>query len=295
MTASALAAADGLAPAQLNAAAPRAMLAHVAGTPPRLAIVVPCFNEAESLEKLAAGLAQLRAALIAEYSAELIFVDDGSSDGTWDLLHAVFAQQPGVRFVRHSVNRGIAAAIQTGIRAAEAEIVASLDADCTYDPLQIVALLKMLADDVDLVVASPYHPLGRALGVPGWRLALSKTASRLYRLVMCNPLHTYTSCVRVYRRSAVNDISVSNGRFVGIVELLWHVDRRGGRIVECPATLTIRTTGQSKMRTARTALAHLRFLTRAAFARLCGGSNTRSALSRVARVGDSSRVVIPVL
>jgi dolichol-phosphate mannosyltransferase len=241
----------------------------------QLAVVVPCFNEAESLANLATGLARLRAAVAGTYDVEFVLVDDGSRDGTWDLLRKRFADDPEVRLIQHARNCGIAAAIATGIREATAEVVASLDADCTYEPTQLVELLKRMTDGVDVVVASPYHPAGRVVGVPRWRLALSRFASRLYGLVMRNRLQTYTSCVRVYRRSAVADLRLSHGGFVGIVELLWHVDRRGGRILECPAVLTLRATGQSKMRVARTALAHLRFLAACGWQRLTDLAGSR--------------------
>ncbi len=254
----------------------------------RLAVVVPCYNEAESLANLAAGLTRLRAAVAAEYELEIVLVDDGSRDDTWNLIQQRFARETAVRLVRHEKNRGIAAAIATGIHEATAEIVASLDADCTYEPTQLVGLLKLLRADVDVVVASPYHPAGRVVGVAGWRLALSRFASRLYGLVMRNRLHTYTSCVRVYRRSAVADLRLSHGGFVGIVELLWQVDRRGGRIVECPAVLTLRATGQSKMRVARTALAHLRFLAHCGWQRLTDVAGPRRSLPRSAP-NDTSR------
>jgi glycosyltransferase involved in cell wall biosynthesis len=230
-----------------------------------LSIVIPCYNEAASLGKLAAELGRLQAALAREYTVELLLVDDGSTDATWPLLHELFADKPGARLLRHPTNLGIAAAIRTGIAQASAPIVASLDADCTYDPVQLVSLLRLMDDDVDLVVASPYHPEGRIVGVPAWRLALSRLASRLYRGVMRNKLHTYTSCVRVYRKSSVIDLPPTQNGFVGVVELLWHLDRRGGQVVECPATLKVRTTGHSKMRVAWTALAHLRLIARAAW------------------------------
>ena len=177
------------------------------------------------------------------------------------------AKRANVRLARHAERRGIAAALATGISQAQGEIVASLDADCTYDPRQLVRLLALLTDDVDVVVASPYHPEGEAVGVPEWRLALSRLASRCYRLLMRNKLHTYTSCVRVYRRRTVAAVPLKHDGFVGVVELLWRVDRRGGTIVECPATLTARTTGQSKLRLARTILSHAGFLLSAAWER----------------------------
>jgi dolichol-phosphate mannosyltransferase len=129
-------------------------------------------------------------------------------------------------------------------------------------------MLDLLTADVDLVVASPYHPAGAVRSVPAWRLALSRAASRLYRLVMRNKLHTYTSCVRICRRSAVIDLPSTQGGFVGVVELVWQLDRRGSRIVEFPTVLTARQTGHSKMRVARAMAAHLCLLTRAAAVRL---------------------------
>jgi len=237
---------------------------------PRLAIVVPCFNEEESLDRLVLEWHRLRQILAGQYEAEILLVDDGSTDATWQLLHDHFGDDPAARLIPHETNRGIAAAIRTGLAHASAEIVASIDADCTYQPVQLVSLLALMADDVDMVVASPYHPAGNVVGVAAWRLALSRLASRLYAFVLRNQLHTYTSCFRVYRRSAVVDLPLSRGGFVGVVELLWQLDRRGGRIVECPAVLSVRTTGQSKMRVARTAFAHLGLLAQAAWQRLLG-------------------------
>jgi len=230
----------------------------------QVSIVVPCHNESESLGKLRERLDCLQTALAGHARLELLLVDDGSTDDTANRMRELFAGWPGATVLRHESKRGVTAAIATGLRAATSPVAASLDADCTYDPLQLVPMLRLLADDVDLVVASPYHPEGSVRGAPRWRIGLSRLASRLYRLLLANKLHTYTSCLRVYRRDAVTDLPLDNSGFVGVVELLWRVDRTGRRIVEHPANLTARTTGCSKMRTARTTLAHLRLLARIA-------------------------------
>lgn len=235
-----------------------------------LAIVVPCFNEAESVGKLRNNLERLSKALPAKYAAEFLLVDDGSGDGTAEALEREFQDFTAARVLRHERNLGIAAAISTGIQAASAEIVCSIDADCSYDPVQLVAMLPLLAEDVAMVVASPYHPQGKVNHVPAWRLKLSKAASGLYRIVLRQKLHTYTSCFRVYRRRAVVDVSLRHNGFVGIAELVCELDRRGEKVVECPATLDIRTTGQSKMRILRAGWAHLRLIASAGCSRLIG-------------------------
>ena len=236
-----------------------------------LAVVIPCFNEAESIAKLRSNVERLREALAPDYSPEFLFVDDGSSDGTADMLAREFEDFPRTRILRHDRNLGIAAAISTGIKESSAEIVCSIDADCSYDPVQLVNMLPLLAGDVAMVVASPYHPQGKVTDVPPWRLKLSKAASGLYRVVLRQKLHTYTSCFRVYRRSAVAGIALRHSGFVGIAELVCQLDRRGEKVVECPATLNIRTTGQSKMRVLRAGCAHLGLIARTGLARMFGG------------------------
>jgi hypothetical protein len=118
------------------------------------------------------------------------------------------------------------------------------------------------------VTASPYHPEGKVLNVPGWRLALSKISSFLYRRVLRQKLYTYTSCFRVYRRSAVADLRLRYGGFLGVAELIGQMDLRGGKIIEYPTTLAVRMLGRSKMKVLRTILGHLRLMGRLLWMRL---------------------------
>lgn len=246
--------------------------ATVAATSVRqpVSVVVPCCNEAESLPQLLAALDRLAAHHGDRYDWEFLLVDDGSQDRTWEMLQQAAAIDPRCRVLRHETNRGVAAAIATGLRAAQSEIVCSIDADCTYDPEHLAAMIPLLTDGVAVVTASPYHPLGEVRNVPSWRLALSRGASALYRGLSRHKLHTYTSCFRVYRRSFVVDLPLENDGFVGVAELLWKVDRQGGRIAECPAALDVRRYGQSKIRLAQVIAGHMRLLSRMAAVRLTG-------------------------
>ncbi len=235
-----------------------------------ISVVVPCFNEELILPYLANTLVSVERKLGKVYDLGFVFVDDGSSDGTWGSLNETFGDHPNVRLVRHTENRGVAAAIMTGIREAETELVCSIDCDCTYDPHQLQRLIPMLEDDVHMVTASPYHPQGTVRNVPQWRLFLSKTLSGMYRVVLHHRLATYTSCFRVYKRSAMIQLDVQEGGFLGVAEMLGALDLRGGKIVECPAVLEVRLLGRSKMKTLKTIVGHLGLLGRLAVDRATG-------------------------
>jgi glycosyltransferase involved in cell wall biosynthesis len=233
-------------------------------------IVIPCYNEELILPYLANTLRSVEEKLSDRYRLEFLFVDDQSSDATHQALQRLFGERPNYRIVRHARNLGVAGAIGTGIAAAETEIVCSIDCDCTYDPHLLQEMIPLLAPDADMVTASPYHPNGGVRNLPAWRLSLSHTLSRMYRLVLRHKLYTYTSCFRVYRRERVLQIGVRNTDFLGISELLARLDLAGGGIVEFPATLQVRMLGRSKMRVLRTIRGHLGLLCQVAVVRMFG-------------------------
>jgi polysaccharide deacetylase family protein (PEP-CTERM system associated) len=245
---------------------------QVTGKKTPVTVVIPCYNEAPVLGYLDNTLTSVRSTLSPHYDLQFVFVDDGSSDGTYEALQIMAAGRPNYRVIRQPQNGGVARAIQTGVLAAETDVVASIDCDCTYDPHELGRMIPMLSEDVALVTASPYHPLGAVRGVPRWRLGASKTLSLLYRIVLRHKLHTYTSCFRVYRRQAVADITLQRGDFLGVAELVTRLDARTPRgqrsIVEFPTTLSTRVVGRSKMRALRIAAAHIVLLTKVVLERL---------------------------
>lgn len=238
-----------------------------------ISIVVPCYNEELILPYLANTLRSVEEKLSAQYDLRFIFVDDCSSDNTWNSLQQNFGDHANCTLLRHPQNRGVAAGILTGLRHAQTDIVCSIDCDCTYDPHELAQMIPLLTDDVDLVTASPYHPLGAVRNVPEWRLALSKASSFLYRQVLRQKLYTYTSCFRVYRRSAVDRLTIRETGFLGVAEILGRLDLSGARVVEYPATLEVRLFGWSKMKIVRTVAGHLKLLTRLLALRLSGAKN----------------------
>jgi polysaccharide deacetylase family protein (PEP-CTERM system associated) len=227
-----------------------------------VSVVIPCYNEEPTLPYLANTLKSVEKELSRDYQVTFVMVNDGSTDSTWEMLNKFFGNRPGYQLIQHECNKGVAAAIMTGIRASRTEIVCSMDADCTYDPHELQNMIPMLKPGVDLVTASPYHPEGMVRNVPGWRLKLSKSASWMYRRVLHEKLYTYTSCFRVYRRSSVVNLEVKHNGYLGVAELLGQLDLKGAKIVEFPAVLEVRTLGRSKMKTVRTILGHMKLMTR---------------------------------
>ena len=224
-----------------------------------ISIIVPCFNEEAGIAYLARSLRELKEQLNNTYDVRFILVDDGSKDQTWATLNRHFPDRTEALLLRHAQNRGVSAAILTGLEHAR-EVACSIDCDCSYDPNELKPMLALLGDGVDLVTASPYHPSGSVRNVPQWRLFLSSCACSLYRFATGRKLYTFTACMRVYRRSSALSVKVKNPGFLGVAELLSRLALDGKQIAEHPATLEVRIFGQSKMKVARNIFDHLGLL-----------------------------------
>lgn len=247
-----------------------------------VSIVVPCYQEERSIAFLANSMPEVISALC-EYDVRWIFVDDGSTDGTWQQLNHHFAGRDDVVLMRHPGNHGIAAAIRSGILRARTEIVCSIDADCSYDPVGLARLIPLLGPGVDMVTASPYHADGSVQNVPRWRLGLSRGLSRIYRTLLGRDIATWTSCFRVYRRKSVATLRVDRGNFLGIAELAGRMVLAGGRIVEQPETLSVRVLGRSKLKVARTIAGHIGLAGELFAQRVRSALWRRTGLARVRR------------
>ena len=224
-----------------------------------LSIIIPCYNEAENVEHLAAALFPVVDELAREQSVEVILVDDGSRDDTLARLQSFAARRPDVRVVRHSRNRGLGAALRTGYAHARGDLMVTTDSDGTYPFTEIPRLLARMTPHVDIVVASPYHPHGGVEGVPHYRLILSKGASLLYRVLLRWDLHTYTAMFRAVRREVARLTPSKANGFLMPAEFLANALRLGYHVAELPTVLHVRRYGQSKARVTRIILAHLRF------------------------------------
>jgi len=225
-------------------------------------LVIPCYNEESSLPYLHRTMQHLRHALSPKWDLKVLFVDDCSCDNTYEVLQSLFGEDSDIEIVRHETNKGVSAAILTGINAAKTDVVASMDCDCSYDPLELQHMLPLMTKNVAMVTASPYHRDGKVSNVPRWRLVLSHTLSMMYRRLLKQKLSTWTSCFRIYRKLQIVDLPLHENGFLGTAELAAQLSLHGRMIVEHPATLEVRLFGFSKMKTVRTIFSHLRLLSK---------------------------------
>jgi len=239
----------------------------------KLSVIIPCYNEVDNVLKLRDELLPVIQGLLASgwintlepfNSAEMIFVDDGSRDGTFARLKECIGSitSPGLsfQFLKHEVNAGLGAAIRTGFSHASGDILLTVDSDGTYKFSDIPALLNRLTPEVDIVTASPYHPQGGVVGVPGYRLFFSKGSSMLYRILVERDVYTYTCLFRAYRSQVVRQINFTANDFLGGTELLVKAMLRGFRVADFPSILHKRMYGVSKARIASTVRSHLKFM-----------------------------------
>ena len=207
-----------------------------------ISVIVPVYNEVESLRDLHREVTEALDPTGIEY--EVILVNDGSTDGSTQLLDQIHAEDPRFRVIHFIHNYGQTAAMAAGIKHASHEILVSLDADLQNDPADIPRLLTLL-DDYDLVCG------WRKRREDNWflRKLPSKAANWLISRTTGVPLHDYGCTLKVYRREYVHDIPLYGQmhRFIPI-----YVTWAGARMIEIPVNHRGRAKGTSKYGLTRT-------------------------------------------
>lgn len=219
-----------------------------------LSVLVPCFDEADGLARLEAGLFPALEALKTPWEA--LFVDDGSTDATGAGLKALASRRPGARALSHGENCGIGASLKTGLAEAKGDWLVFLDADLTFHPSLIARLLEERErTGADCVSGSPV--LGGMAEVPLGRRLPSLALNTFYRGLFDNRLTSYTPMFRLYRTADLRALNIASSGFEVSVEVLVRLLRAGKKVVEVPVPLAARATGASKLRRWRELKAHL--------------------------------------
>lgn len=216
-------------------AEPRAMTAGGGESGPRVSIVIPALNEAESLPELEQ---RIRRALSNVEAYELIFVDDGSTDDSWTVMSRLSEEQPSVRAIRLRKNFGKAMALTAGFSRARGDIVLMMDADLQDDPAELPSFIKAVDDGFDVVVGWKVKRLD-----PANRLVLTRIFNGTVRWVTGVKLHDMNCGFKAFNRDVITTVPIYADLFRFIPALAaWE----GFKVTELPITHHARKHGQSK-------------------------------------------------
>jgi glycosyltransferase involved in cell wall biosynthesis len=213
---------------------------------PQVSIVIPCFNEEQTIPRLAAALDDVVGKLeAAGRPTEVLIVDDGSRDGTFDRLRETAATRPWLRLVRFRRNFGQTAAMAAGFERARGAYLVPMDADLQNDPDDIPMLLSRLEEGYDIVSGWRKNRQDKALS----RKLPSKIANWLIGRVTGVRLHDYGCTLKAYRREVLEPVRLYGEmhRFIPV-----YAKWSGARITEQVVRHHARKEGKSKYGLART-------------------------------------------
>jgi dolichol-phosphate mannosyltransferase len=210
---------------------------------PEISVFLPVYNEEPNLRPLHAKLDQALAAL--GRTAEIVYVDDGSTDGSLTVLRELASADSRVRVVALKRNYGQTAAMAAGIDAAKGEVLIPMDADLQNDPADIVRLLEKLDEGYDVVSGWRKDRKDKLIT----RKIPSMIANRVISWIGGVPLHDYGCSLKAYRRESLQDVRLYGEmhRFIPI-----YASWAGARVSEIPVEHHPRTMGKSKYGLSRT-------------------------------------------
>ncbi len=211
-----------------------------------IAVVVPCYNEEESIDELVSEFENVRKTL----DFDVVFVDDGSTDTTGAKLEGRSKKFEWIKIVSHERNQGIAQSLKDGFSFAIEngyDFIAQMDSDLTHRPALLLQMFDE-AGDADLVIASRYVKGGGMRNVPTWRIMISRAGNRLFRLALGIKTLDATSGFRLGSRRVYEQLDPEADSFGIQLELTVKAERLGFIIKEIPFILTNREKGTSKFR-----------------------------------------------
>jgi len=210
---------------------------------PDISVFLPVYNEEPNLRPLHAKMTDALATL--GRAAEIIYVDDGSSDASLEVLREIAGQDARVRVIALRRNYGQTAAMSAGIDAARGRVLIPMDADLQNDPADIKRLLEKLDEGYDVVSGWRKNRQDKAVT----RKFPSMLANRLISWIGGVPLHDYGCSLKAYRRDSLTDVRLYGEmhRFIPI-----YASWAGARVTEIPVDHHARTMGVSKYGLSRT-------------------------------------------
>lgn len=199
----------------------------------KLSIIIPVYNEVGTISRVADSIR----AIEINMEKELIFVDDCSTDGSRDILRSLQREYPAWKFIYHENNRGKGAALRSGFKEATGDIVLIQDADLEYDPRDYPALLAPILDGhADAVFGSRFIGNGPHRVVFFWHSLGNRFLTMFSNMMTDLNLSDMEVGYKVFKKEALDSISLREERFGIEVEITAKIARAGWKIYEVPVS-----------------------------------------------------------
>ncbi|MBX3081584.1 MAG: glycosyltransferase family 2 protein [Anaerolineae bacterium] len=205
----------------------------------KLSVIIPCFNERTTIEEIVAAVKAVNIAF------EILIVDDGSTDGTRDILKQ-WENDPLVKVFYHTVNQGKGAAVRTGFEKATGEVFIIQDADLEYDPREYPSLLKPIEEGRAVVVYGSRFLGGPRKAMNFWNMVANMGLTLITNVLYNSILSDMETCYKVFRAEVVRGIPLRSRRFEVEPEITAKVLKRGYRIYEVPISYNGREWSEGK-------------------------------------------------
>jgi len=203
-----------------------------------ISIVLPLFNEERNIEITLFELESYMTRYAGSTGWEIIAVNDGSDDGTLNVLHGIAQNRSWLRVIDLVSHYGRGRALRAGIDAASGEVIVSLEADLSYAPHHIERLIqKLVREDADIVIASAYREGGTVSNVPWKRLLISSIGNKILSYMFGGMVTVLTCMVRAYRSDFIKGLDLYSDDKEIHLEILSKAKILGAKITEIPADL----------------------------------------------------------
>jgi dolichol-phosphate mannosyltransferase len=237
-----------------------------------ISVIIPLYNEEENVLLYPEELLPVAGSIIRNFGedCEFVLVDDGSRDRTLERLHALGEGRPNITVVSHGTNRGMGAAIRTGLAHARGDLVITMDSDLTYRPEDIAKLLAAYRDTgADCISASPFRGGDQVNEISSpFRLLLSRGVNFLYRILLGKDITCVSGIFRLYRKEALDELTLASDNFEIDAEIISKLILRGRSVREVGVKLHEREYGVSKLDVRREVRNNLKILGKIFRARL---------------------------
>lgn len=207
--------------------------------PMKISVIIPVYNEIHTIREILSRVNRMRLA------DEIIIVDDGSSDGTREVLREYFNQEP-YRVIFHERNQGKGAAVNTGIKAAQGDVIIIQDADLEYDPREYPNLLKPIEEGLADVVYGSRFLGGARRPILFWNMVANKILTLVTNVLYNNILTDMETGYKVFRKEIVQDMTIHAKRFDFEPEFTAKVLKKKVKIFEVPISFNPRDYSEGK-------------------------------------------------